>query len=168
MRFVGAYRSLEQFAGRTTFATWLTKITINKALDWLRRAGRLVEFDDTMPTVDSKAASPAQQVANRELGKLLEEAVDALPDIYRTAVMLRDVEGLSTSETAACLGITERSAKTRLHRARVLLRNHLSVRAHTALPATFQFATARRDALSTAVSARIARHRQNDENGEET
>lgn len=165
---VRAYRSLKQFAGRTTFATWLTRITINEALERLRREGRLVEFEEPMPTVSSDAPSPEQHVANRELGELLEEAVDALPDIYRAAFMLRDVEGLSTSETAACLDITEQTAKTRLHRARVLLRNHLAARAQAAVPATFQFAGARRDALVTAVLARIARLGQDDERGAET
>ncbi|MGE0022032.1 MAG: RNA polymerase sigma factor [Hyphomicrobium sp.] len=164
---VCAYRGLEQFAGRTTFATWLTKITINQALEWLRREGRLVELEETMPIVSSNTPSPEQQVANRELGELLEEAVDALPEIYRAAFMLRDVEGLSTSETAACLDITEQTAKTRLHRARVLLRNHLSARAQTAVPATFQFAGARRDALVTAVLARIARSASTGEKGAE-
>lgn len=81
--------------------------------------------------------------------------------------MLRDVEGLSTSETAACLDITEQTDKTRLHRARVLLRNHLSARAQTALSATFQFAGARRDALVTAVLARIVRRNQHGEKGTE-
>jgi RNA polymerase sigma-70 factor (ECF subfamily) len=162
---VCAYRGLKQFAGRTTFATWLTRITISEALERLRREGRLVEFEETTPTVSSDALGPEQHVANRELGELLEEAVDALPDIYRAAFMLRDVEGLSTSETAACLDITEQTAKKRLHRARVLLRNHLSARAQTAVPATFQFAGARRDALVTTVLARIARLKQNGEKG---
>lgn len=64
---VWAYRGLKQFAGRTTFATWLTKITINQALEWLRREGRLGELRETMPTVSSSTPSPEQQVANREL-----------------------------------------------------------------------------------------------------
>ncbi len=165
---VRAYRSLEQFAGRTTFATWLTKLTINEAVEWLRHEGRLVEFEETMPTVSSNAPRPAQHDANRELGELLEEAADALPEIYRVAFMLRDVEGLSTCETAACLNITEQTAKTRLHRARVLLRNHLAARAQTAVPATFQFAGARGDALVTVVLARIARREPDDERGAET
>lgn len=165
---VRAYRSLKQFAGRTTFATWLTKITINEALEWLRREGRLVEFEETMPTVSSNTPNPEQHVANRKLGELLEEAVDALPEGYRAAFMLRDVEGLSTSETAAFLDITEQTARTRLYRARVLLRNHLQARAQTAVPATFQLAGARRDALVTAVLARIARLGQGEERGAET
>ena len=164
---VRAYRSLKQFAGRTTFATWLTRITISEALERLRREGRLVEFEETMPTLSSDALSPEQHVANRELGELLEEAVDALPDIYRAVFMLRDVEGLSISETAACLEITQQTAKTRLHRARVLLRNHLAARAQTAVPATFQFAAARRDALVATVLARIARVGQDGEKGAE-
>ncbi len=162
---VRAYTGLEQLAGRTTFATWLTKITVNQALEWLRRERRLPELKEAMPTVSSNAPRSEQQVANRKLGELLEEAVDALPQIYRAAFMLRDVEGLSTSETAACLDITEQTAKTRLHRARVLLRNHLSARAQTAMHTTFEFAGAQRDALVTAVLARIARLDQHGEKG---
>jgi RNA polymerase sigma-70 factor (ECF subfamily) len=150
-------RRLKQFAEGTTFATWLTKITIDEAREWLPREGRLVEPEETVPTVSSNPPSPEQQVANRELRELLEEGVNALPDTYRAAFMLRDVEGLSIGETAACLGISEQIAKTRIQRARVLLRNYLSVRAQTAMPATFQFAAARRDALVTAVLARIVR-----------
>ncbi len=164
---VWAYRGLKQFAGPTTFATWLTKLTINRALEWLRWEGGLVELEETMPIVPSNSPSSEQQVATRELGELLEEAVDALPEIYRAVFMLRDVEELSISETAACLDITEQTAKTRLHRARALLRNHLSARAQTAMPALFRFARAQRDALVTAVFARITRRDLHGEKGAE-
>ena len=120
---------------------------------------------EAMPTVSSHAPRLEQQVANRKLSELLEEAVDALPEIYLATFMLRDVEGLSASETAACLGITEQTAETRVHHARVLLRNHLSARAQTAVRTTFQFAGARCDALVTAVLARIARLDQHGEKG---
>lgn len=117
-----------------------------------------------MPTV-SLDALPRPHIASREFGEVLEQAVDAMPEIYRVAFMLRDVEGLSISETAACLAVTEQTAKRRIHSARVLLRNHLSARSRTALPATFQFAQAQHDALVTAVLARIARPGHDD--GEE-
>src|SRR5262249_31835110 len=88
-----------------------------------------------------------QGVASKELAKLVEGAVDALPAAYRAVFVLRDVEGRSTAETAASLDIPEQTAKTRLHRARTLLRNYLSSQAHAALPWTFQFAGARCDRI---------------------
>jgi RNA polymerase sigma-70 factor (ECF subfamily) len=120
---------------------------------------------EAMPTVSSHAPSPEPQVANRTPSDLLEEAVDGLPEIYLAAFLLRDVEGLSASETAACLGITEQTAETRVHRARALLRNHLSARSQTAVRTTFEFAGARCDALVKAVLARIARLDQHGEKG---
>jgi RNA polymerase sigma-70 factor, ECF subfamily len=154
--YLRAYSDLEQFAGRASFATWLTKITINEAPARLQRQGRFVDFEESMPTPSANAPGSEQQVADRELGRLLEGAVDALPGGYRAVLVLRDVEGLSTSETAACLGITEQTVKTRLHRARILLRNHLLAQAQTAVHATFQFAGARCEALVAAVLERIA------------
>jgi RNA polymerase sigma-70 factor (ECF subfamily) len=154
--FVRAYARLEQFAGRASFGTWITQIAIHEALARLRRRGRLVALDDdTMPTLVSPVPSPEQCAANRELGTALEAAIDALPAVYRSVVMLRDVEGLSTAETAACLEIGEQTVKTRLHRARIVLRHQLVARARATLPAAFRFAGARCDALVAAVLARI-------------
>ena len=150
-----------QFKGQAQFATWLTRIAINEALARVRRRGRYEPFEDSQgesSTVPIRSSPDPEQLAFAgELRDLLEWAIDSLPDGAREVFMLRDVEGLSISETAACLGIPEQTAKMRIQRARVLLRNHLSVRAQTAMPATYQFAAARRDALVTAVLARIVR-----------
>ena len=154
--FARAYEHLSAFAGRVTFSTWLTRIAVHEALARTRRAGHLVEIEETMPMLSPPVRGPEQQVSDRELAEALEVAIDALPDAYRSVFMLRDVEGLSTAETAACLEITEQTTKTRLHRARALLRNRLFARARAALPDTFRFAGARCDALVAAVLARIS------------
>ena len=108
-----------------------------------------------MPTLASGAACPEQRAADQELGQVIEAAVNALPEVYASVFMLREVEGLSTAETAACLGINEETVKTRLHRARALLRNHITARIGAAARETFQFAGARCDRTVAAVMARI-------------
>jgi RNA polymerase sigma-70 factor (ECF subfamily) len=154
--YVRAYANLAQFAGRASFATWLTRITAHEAIARLRRRGRFVDVEDPVPTLSSELPDPEEHASDRELARALEAAIEALPDVYRSVFVLREVEELSTAETAACLEITEQTAKTRLHRARTLLRNHLVARARAALPAAFQFAGARCDAIVAGVLARIA------------
>ena len=153
--YARAYANLDQFAGRARFATWLTRIAVHETLARLRRRGRFVDIEDTMPMLPSAAPGPEQRTSDRELAQALEAAIDTLPAVYRSVFMLRQVEGLSTAETAECLEITEQTVKTRLHRARTLLRNHLVARARGALPATFQFAGARCDAVVARVLAKI-------------
>src|SRR5207244_1435308 len=82
--------------------------------------------EETMPTLVCAAAGPEQRAADHELRQVIEDAVDALPEVYGSVFMLREVEGLSTAETAACLDINEETVKTRLDRARALLRNHIT------------------------------------------
>jgi RNA polymerase sigma-70 factor (ECF subfamily) len=154
--YVRAYASLDQFAGRASFVTWLTRIAAHEAFARLRRRGRFVAIEDAMPTISSTTRGPEQRVSDRELAQALEAAIDALPDVYRSVFVLRDVEGLSTAETAECLEITVQTAKTRLHRARTLLRSHLVASARAALPAAFPFAGARCDAVVAGVLVRIA------------
>jgi RNA polymerase sigma-70 factor (ECF subfamily) len=109
-----------------------------------------------MPMLSSSAPGPEERASDRELAQALEAAIDALPAVYRAVFMLREVEGLNTTETATCLEISQQTVKTRLHRARTLLRNHLFTRARAALPTIFQFAGVRCDAAVAAVLARIA------------
>ena len=88
------------------------------------------EFDKkTMEILTSKDPSPEDQARCRELRGILESSFDAIPEIYRSVFLLREVEGLSTMEAAECLGISEETVKTRLHRARGLLRQELFERA---------------------------------------
>jgi RNA polymerase sigma-70 factor, ECF subfamily len=154
--YVRAYVNLEQFAGRASFATWLTKIAVHEALARVRRRGRFVDIEETMPTLASATRTPEERTADRELGAAIESAVDALPDAFRAVFMLREIEGLSTTETAACLDINEETAKTRLHRARKALRDGLLARTTDVLPRTFAFGDTRCDRVVAAVLMRIA------------
>lgn len=153
--YVRAFEHLGQFAGRARFSTWLTRIAVHEASARRRRRRRLVDIEESMPMLVSTAAGPEQRAAEHELGRAIEAAVDALPEVYRSVFMLREVEGLSTAETAACLEINEETAKTRLHRARALLRNHINARVGAALRETFEFAGARCDRMVAAVMVRL-------------
>lgn len=131
--YVNAYLHLDQFEKRATFSTWLTKIAVYGALASARRRGRFDQTgavadrdDDTMDSLKSREPDPERQAFIGELHALLECAIEALPDHYRAVFVMREVEGMSTAETAECLEITEETAKTRLHRARTLLREDLS------------------------------------------
>ena len=154
--YVRAFEHLDLFAGRATFSTWLTRIAVHEASARLRRRSRLIDIEESMPTLASTAAGPEQRAADHELGEAIEAAVDALPEVYGSVFMLREVEGLSTAETAACLEINEETVKTRLHRARALLRNHITARIGATVRETFQFAGPRCDRTVAAVMARIA------------
>jgi len=158
--FVRAFEHLDQFAGRARFATWLTRIAVHEASARLRRRGRYMDIEDSMPTLASGTAGPEQRTADRELGHAIEAAVDALPEVFGAVFMLRDVEGLSTAETAACLGINAETVKTRLHRARTLLRNHITARIGVAARDAFRFDGARCDRMVATVMARIAATRR--------
>jgi RNA polymerase sigma-70 factor (ECF subfamily) len=155
--FVRAFEHLGQFAGRARFSTWLTRIAVHEASARLRRRGRQTDIEDAMPMLASPGAGPEQRAADRELGRAIEAAVEALPSPFASVFMLREVEGLSTAETAACLEVAEETVKTRLHRARALLRNHLTARLGAVARETFPFAGARCDRTVAAVMARIAR-----------
>ena len=106
--------------------------------------------------VDTNLRDPEQQAAASELRRVMEEEVAALPDTFRLAFMMRDVEGLSTSETASVLDISEDLVKTRLHRARTMLRENLYRRAGVGLDSIFAFGNARCDRVVANVMARIA------------
>ena len=130
--YVNAYRHLDQFAGLARFSTWLTRIAVHEALARSRRRGRFDEQEtvdewngDAMDALKSPGPDPERQAFAGELRTLIESAIEALPEHYRAVFVMRDVEGMSTAESADCLDITEETAKTRLHRARMLLRDAL-------------------------------------------
>jgi RNA polymerase sigma-70 factor (ECF subfamily) len=143
--YVNAYVHLHQFAERASFSTWLTKIAVYEALARSGRRGaveRLTVFEsgeDTMTSIPAPAPDPEHQAFASELRSLLESAVDSLPEHHRVVFTLRQVEGLSTAETAECLGISEESVKTRLHRARAQIRNDLSSEPARRHPTPFNF-----------------------------
>lgn len=157
--YVNAYVHLAQFDGRATFATWLTKIAVHEALARARRRGRFEPLDDRLLETTMTTASPPdpeRQAFGRELGALIEAAVDRLGDGYREVFMLREVQGLSTLETADILSVSEDVVKTRLSRARIALQRDLLDRTGAAAASAFTFGQGRCDRIVSSVLARIA------------
>jgi RNA polymerase sigma-70 factor (ECF subfamily) len=158
--YVNAYTHLAQFNGNAQFSTWLTRIAVNEALSRVRRQDRFEPFEDESSNVTpfiahDPAENPERQTFVRELRQLLEWAIDELPDGMREVFMLRDVEGLSTSEVAQCLGVSEDVVKTRLSRGRATLRRLLLDRAGASAPDAFRFYRPRCDRIVAQVLARI-------------
>lgn len=156
--YLNAFEHLDQFGGEARFVTWLTRIAVNEALARRRKRGRFFQDgDDEMriASLESEVPNPEEQAAGSELRQAVEREVEALPDAFRAVVVLRDVEGLSTAETAASLGISEDLVKTRLHRARTMLRDNLYRRAGVTLQSIFAFGNGRCDRVVAAVMARI-------------
>jgi RNA polymerase sigma-70 factor (ECF subfamily) len=160
--YVRAYHHLDQFAARAPFSAWLTRIAVHEALARQRQRNRVQSADEregdggfvmhlTEPSLD-----PEQTASKAELGHLLEEAVLTLPEQFRTVVMLRHVEELSTAETAAALEISEESVKVRLHRGRGLLREWLLARVGTSAKDAFPFMGVRCDRVVKSVFARLS------------
>jgi RNA polymerase sigma-70 factor (ECF subfamily) len=156
--YVNAYTHLRQFDGRAQFATWLTRIAVHEALARARRRGRSQPLDDFVETFMPIQTSPdpERQAFARELGTLIESAVDRLADGYREVFMLRQVEGLSTSETAQVLNVSEDVVKTRLVRARAALQRDLLDKAGAATSTAFTFGLIRCDRVVASAMARIA------------
>lgn len=160
--YVNAYAHLRQFDGRSAFSTWLTRIAVNEAIGRARRRGRYQRLGDHEPATGLVEVSsmpmprdPEKQAFAREIRVVLEAAIDRLSDGYREVFVLRDVEGLSTAETADTLGVSESVVKTRLLRARAALRRDLSMRIGTAAATSFAFLRPRCDRVVNAVLARI-------------
>ncbi len=159
--YVRAYEHLGQFAGRAAFSTWLTRIAIHEALARKRRRGRMEELDalpangDSMSILKSSAPTPEAGTAQAEARQLLEEAIEHLPENYRTVVVLREVEEMSVAETAQSLGVTDAVVKTRLHRAHAMLRKELYTRAKGRAADLYQFHAVRCDRVVKAVFEKI-------------
>jgi RNA polymerase sigma-70 factor, ECF subfamily len=160
--YVRAYEHLDQFAGRAKFSTWLTRIAVHEALARRHRGNRFQELEpmselsgDPMDRLACLEPNPEQQASNSEVRSLLEEAVEKLPDAYRAIFMLRDVEEMSTTDTANILEISEDNVKVRLHRARALLREGLYARAGIERKQAFNFHAVRCDRVVKNVFERI-------------
>jgi len=159
--YVRAFQHLGQFAGRSKFSTWLTRIAVNEALARVQKAKRFEEWDEMNETEQGALeatrtkGTPESEVASRELTQILEQSILTLPEQYRQVVMLRDVEDLSTSETADCLSITEDNVKIRLHRAHGLLRKELLAKTTNSAKEAFPFPAVRCDRIVAAVFVRI-------------
>jgi RNA polymerase sigma-70 factor, ECF subfamily len=165
--YVLAYEHLDQFEGRAPFSVWLTRIAVREALGRLRQRKRISSVEENEqagePFVNQfvESSPNPEQIASRgELGKLLQEALLELPEQYRTVVILRDVEELSTTETAAVLEISEENVKVRLHRGRSMARGWLFDRVGAGAKEALPFMGARCDRVVEGVFARLAERRE--------
>ena len=167
--YVRAYTSLHQFAGKAHFSTWLAKIVIYEASGRLRKRKRFwrqtatptLEHQNTI-VMPSSDPDPEQQTLRRETIFLLEKAVDGLPEKYRCVFVLRELEEMSTGETANCLDVTEETVKIRLLRARQMLQRELYRQAGATSSQAFQFLGARCDSVVRGVFHRLHRIRGED------
>lgn len=158
--YVNAYLNLGQFARRAKFSTWLTKIAVYEALARVRRRRRAAidplpvtdEGEDMLP---SEAPDAEHRVYARQMQGFVESAIEAMPEVYRTTFVLREIEGLSVSEVAGCLDISTDTVKTRVHRARARLREELCRRAGASAAEVFPFHLSRCDRVVAAVMSRL-------------
>ena len=169
--YLDAYRHIGDLRGEAQLATWLTRIVINHALMRLRRHRRdrvVVPFGERPPEdgglepdqaeaagmADESVESPPGAVLRGEIRRLLERKIDDLPVAFRTVFVMRDVEEMSVQETADCLSIPAATVRTRLFRARALLREALARDLDAATVGVFGFAGERCDRIVAGVLAR--------------
>jgi RNA polymerase sigma-70 factor, ECF subfamily len=168
--YVRAFYALSTYAGAGSLGAWLARIVRNEAIDRVRSRdsrrshvaieadlGGQSEEDETNVSTDplQSLTDPQALAANADLRRLLERAIQRLPEQFRSAFVLREVEGLSVEETAEYLGIPPATVKTRDHRARNLLRAYLSENIDATIPQTFPFLGARCDRLVERVLQRL-------------
>lgn len=151
--YINAWLHLAQFRGKSSFGTWLTRIMLNQCLEQQRKArlikSTILQSDNAMNT-----RTPGSELANKELSSLLENAMSRLPEKYRLVFVLREVEDLSVKETSDVLDIGISNVKTRLNRAKALLRDHLK---EYMTENVYAFDLKRCDRLVAGVFAAIAR-----------
>jgi RNA polymerase sigma-70 factor, ECF subfamily len=153
--YVSAYYHLSQFRGPDGFRAWLARITINEAYARVRRAAPVVDPDQVLTLPDWEAAEPENAVIGNDLLRIVQAAIDRLPEEFRSVFMLRGVEQLSIAETAALLELKPATVKTRFHRARRLLQEMLNRKLDNAARDAFRFDGPRCDAVVAAVLERI-------------
>ncbi|MGA7617627.1 MAG: RNA polymerase sigma factor [Thermoanaerobaculia bacterium] len=163
--YINAFTHLAQFGERAKFSTWMTRIAMNEAFARIRRRGHdplenasaEESEEDPMRQFKSPLPGPERQAMTTEVKQLLEEAIESLSEHYRSVLMLREVEGLSTGETAECLGVSEDVVKTRLHRARGLVRDHLFAESGLTYDQLFDFQAPRCNRVVATVFEAIRR-----------
>ena len=164
--YVHAFEKIDSFRGEASIATWLTRIALNEAYGRLRKRRHTVEIEhiDAVAQRPGKVVmfpnrfgseDPAAAAAREQLRHMLEFAVDGLPEAYRIVFVLREIEGCTVEETAAALDVRPETVKTRLHRARRLLRKALQENVSTALTDAFPFLGPRCQRMTESVMARI-------------
>ena len=165
--YVTAYVALKTFRGDSKLSTWLTRIVINESLGRLRKQSRervVIPFSsegheerepEMAAVVDESRASPEEATLRAELRALLEQKIDELPIGFRTVFIMRELEEMTVEETAKCLGIPEATVRTRLFRAKGLLRESLAHEIDVAMPDAFAFAGERCDRIVAVVLGRL-------------
>jgi RNA polymerase sigma-70 factor (ECF subfamily) len=163
--YVDAFTHLDGFRGDSSLATWLTRIVMNEALGRLRRQRPSVDLDilesrrveaRIIPFPQAAASGdPERTMAQREILRLVERATDNLPDKFRIVFIARVIEGMSVEETADLLGLRPETVKTRLHRARRLVREQLDKQIGPVLIDAFPFAGRRCERMTEAVIRRL-------------
>jgi len=161
--YMRAFANLGAFRGEASLSTWLSRIVINEALGRLRKRKRVVAMPENpeaeiirFPLSDwNTCDDPERTMAQRQILALVERATDSLPDVYRSVFVARIIEGLSIEETADLLGVRPETVKTRLHRARALVRKALDDEIGPVLLDAFPFAGRRCERLTKAVMKRL-------------
>ncbi len=157
--WVRVYERLAQFAGESSFSTWLARIVVREAGARSRKDRRMQPITEAMAETSedfmTTAPDPERQALGTEMRGYLEAAMESLPEPYRIVLMLRDVEGMSTAETAEALALTGNAVKIRLHRARAMVRRDLTARVGAGIREAFSFLGARCDRMVESVLARL-------------
>jgi RNA polymerase sigma-70 factor (ECF subfamily) len=163
--YVSAFAHLASYRGESTLATWLSRIVVNEALGRLRRRRPTVditalesvrsEADIIQFPLSTPSDDPERTMAQRQILQLVEQATDNLPEVFRLVFVTRVIEGMSVEETSELLGIKPETVKTRLHRARQLVRDQLDKQIGPVLMDAFPFAGRRCERMTECVMARL-------------
>ena len=165
--YVRAFTGIEQFRGESGFGTWLTRIAMNEALgrvrtmkrrptvDWETHGENFTQAEIINFPMSARVSDPEKTMAQGEIRQILERAIDALPDSFRTVFVARIVEGMSVEETAELFDLRQETVKTRLHRARLLLRDKLEQQLGPNLTESFPFGGRRCERMTEAVVRRL-------------
>jgi RNA polymerase sigma-70 factor, ECF subfamily len=160
--YVSAFEHLESYRGESRLSTWLARIVMNEALGRLRARRPTIDIDAAQSNAEiipfpaaARSDDPERTMAQREILGFVERATDNLPDAYRIVFVMRVIEGLSVEETAALLGLRPETVKTRLHRARRLVREQLDKQIGPVMLDAFPFAGRRCARTTQAVMLRL-------------
>jgi RNA polymerase sigma-70 factor (ECF subfamily) len=163
--YVRAFTHLEHFRGDSSLATWLSRIAMNEALGRLRRQRPNVDIDNMASGAleaqiiqfphSAAVEDPEKSMAQREIQHVVEHAIDELPEAFRIVFITRVIEGMNVEETAEILALKPETVKTRLHRARAMLRDNVEKKIGPVVMEAFPFAGKRCERLTEAVLKRL-------------